>query len=155
MMTEPAVPEKTVIVRGFRTANPAYFLGRWKCGDVPWIFVKKKMDAWIEVRYGNPAEPDGVARFGYVEALKRYVYRDFHFEGSYADLTATFQGGKTNGTGRWEFTGPYYPAHAATPLYGVIAYQIIDKNRYDRSFASKQPDGTIKKMGSDTCRRVS
>jgi hypothetical protein len=37
----------------------------------------------------------------------------------------------------------------------VIAYQIIDKNRYDRSFASKQPDGTIKKMGSDTCRRVS
>src|ERR1700761_6023576 len=87
-------------------AEPAaaqYFIGNWTCVTssaatatsparvirTPWAFTPMFGDAgWIRVIYGDPAKPDGTAIIGYVSDLKKFVYRDFHADGSYADISA-------------------------------------------------------------------
>ncbi len=119
------------------------------CASDPWTFARAKNDAFIEVCCGKPEALDGTARFGYVTGLKSWVYRDFHTDGSYADLSARFIT-----PDRWEFTGPYYPAGADAPLDGVIGYRIVSPTQYARTFASRRPDGSIEPSGGDTCRKM-
>ena len=123
-----------------------YFIGSWTCGSTPWNFAPLPGgSAWIRDVYGDPADPYGTAVFGYVPALHAWIYRDFHADGGYAELTSP---GLTDGT--WVWTGPYYPADGGAPLAGRITYAIVDPSHYDRTFESLE-GGTYVKKGGDRC----
>jgi len=131
-------------------SDALYFLGTWKCAGVTWTFLPLADGGpWIRDIYGDPAHPDGTAVLGHVDGLHAWVYRDFHADGSYADLTSP--GLKD---GRWEWTGSYYPASGGAALEARISYVIVDPARFDRIFES-QKDGTFAKMGGDTCAKTS
>jgi len=126
-----------------------YFTGSWMCGPVNWTFTPfPKSSPWVKVLYGKPYHPDGLAMFGYVESLHGYVYRDFHADGSYANLTSV---GPVNGT--WIFTGPYYPSGGGKALYGKISYVIKSPTQYDRKFQQFENGQTIDR-GGDTCTKL-
>jgi hypothetical protein len=140
-----------------------YFLGNWTCvtpiaatASTPartvrtaWTFSSLYGDdAWIRVVYGDPARPDGSAVIGYVTDLKRFVYRDFHADGAYADISAA-----PPANNQWEWTGPYYPVTGGV-LNGRIVYTMVDATRYHRSFEAIV-DGKPTAMGGDTCTKVS
>ncbi|MGH7716673.1 MAG: hypothetical protein ACREML_11835 [Vulcanimicrobiaceae bacterium] len=129
--------------------GPEYFRGSWMCGAVRWTFAPLlKKSPWLRVVYGNPKRPDGFAIFGYVEGLHGYVYRDFHTDGSYANLSST---GPVNGI--WTWTGPYYPAGGGDEMLGRILYTIKSPSQYDRTFQQFLNGQTIDR-GGDTCRRL-
>lgn len=122
-----------------------YFIGEWSCAGTPWVFTPFLEDAgWIRNVYGKPGKPDGSAIVGYVAGLKKYVYRDFHADGSYADISSD---GPVEG--RWVWTGPYYPTSGGA-LNAQITYVIVNANRYERLFASVV-DGKPQTMGHDAC----
>ena len=124
----------------------AYFVGAWHCGAVLWTFSPLTVGGpWLKVVYGDPARPGGTAVAGYVKGLDRYVYRDFHADGAYADLTSP-----PPRDGRWEWSGPYYPAGATTPLSGLVVYLQRDPAHYERTFQTLR-DGRLVPMGGDTC----
>lgn len=123
-----------------------YFSGTWTCAGTPWRWSNLLAgDAWLRIEYGDPRHPDGQAVMGWVPRLERFVYRDFHADGSYADLTST---GLVNG--RWVFTGPYYPADGSASLNGQVSYVVVSPARYDRIFEALR-DGKLVRMGGDTC----
>jgi len=127
-----------------------YFVGEWICGGTtPWTFAPLGPgDAtWIKVTYGKADQPYGTAVLGFVKGLGAWVYRDFHTDGSYADLTSP---GLVDG--RWVWSGPYYPVGSTTVLNGHVTYVVVDAQRYDRVFESLK-DGKLVKMGGDTCLR--
>lgn len=127
-------------------ADAAYFKGTWACAGTTWTWAQLfRDDAWLRIEYGDPKDPAGQAVMGWVPRLQRFVYRDFHADGSYADLTSTGLVG-----GRWVFTGPYYPADGSPPLSGQISYVIVSASRYERVFESLR-NGTLVKLGGDTC----
>ena len=128
-------------------ADGAYFTGTWKCGqDVVWTFAPLVDGGdWIRITYGDPQHPEGIAAMGFVTGLKAWVYRDFHTDGSYADLTSP-----APADGRWIWSGPYYPAGAGQPLAGRITYTEVTATRYDRTFEMLK-DGTYHAMGGDSC----
>ena len=124
----------------------AFFLGSWHCGSVPWTFTAfTDGSPWVLITYGDPAKPGGKAVAGYVAGLGRYVYRDFHSDGAYADVSSA-----PPQNGRWEWTGPYYPAGATTPMNGRITYVQRDASHYDRIFQTDR-NGTLVPMGGDSC----
>ena len=124
----------------------AFFLGTWKCGNVSWTFSKLNADSrWIKIVYGDPANPAGTAVLGYVGELQRYVYRDFHTDGSYADLTSPPPVQE-----KWDWTGPYYPVDGSGTLRGHVIYIQKGPNRYDRHFL-QTVNGQDVERGGDTC----
>jgi hypothetical protein len=130
-------------------AAVAYFAGTWSCDGTIWTFAPLLGDTtWIRAVYGKPASPDGTAIIGYVTELKKYVFRDFHADGSYADISSD---GLVDG--RWVWTGPYYPS-AGGVLDGHITYTIDGPTRFERTFASLA-DGQLKPMGRDVCTKQS
>lgn len=140
----------TLLGTSARVSDAAYFQGAWNCAGARWTFAALAADSpWTSIVYGNAAHPDGHAVMGRVAGLHAWVYRDFHADGSYADLTSA--GLKD---GRWVWSGPYYPASGGPALNGRITYTIVSPDRYDRSFASSQPDGSLKAMGGDFCTRI-
>ncbi|BDE06457.1 hypothetical protein WPS_17330 [Vulcanimicrobium alpinum] len=131
------------------TPRVRYFLGSWHCAAVPWTYTPlDDGDAWVRVTYGAPAHPDGTAVMGYVAGLQRFIYRDFHADGAYADLTSPATSDRT-----FVWSGPYWPAGATTPAQGRITYTLVDERRFDRAFATQLADGSLKPMGGDTCTR--
>ena len=130
--------------------NANYFLGTWRCAGVRWSFARLVPGSpWIQNVYGDPAHPAGSAVIGYVSGLHAWVYRDFHSDGSYADVTS---GGPANG--KWEWTGPYYPGGGGPPLYGRVTYVIVSPTRYNRVFETLK-NGALVRMGGDTCTKES
>jgi hypothetical protein len=126
-----------------------YFLGTWKCADVTWTFAPLQNGShWIRDVYGDPAHPDGTAVIGWVSQLGKWIYRDFHADGSYADLTSRPPLG-----GRWEWTGPYYPSGSDRELNGKVTYVVVSPTRYDRTFEALE-NGALVKHGGDTCVKV-
>lgn len=134
-------------------ADPAagkYFLGNWTCGSgtatTAWAWAPLQPGSdWIRNVYGDPAKPYGTAVIGFVPGLQKWVYRDFHADGGYADLTSP---GPTEG--RWEWTGTYYPAEGGTAPPGRVVYTVVSPTRYDRSFEALR-DGSFVRMGGDSC----
>jgi hypothetical protein len=123
-----------------------YFVGKWTCGGVPWSFAPLLAgSSWIEISYGRAGNPDGTAVMGYVTGLGTWVYRDFHADGSYADLTSP---GLVDG--RWVWSGPYYRAAGGPALNGRITYVEVDAAHYDRIFESLE-SGVYVKHGNDSC----
>ncbi|HEY5145807.1 MAG TPA: hypothetical protein VII82_03540 [Polyangiaceae bacterium] len=126
--------------------DAAYFAGTWTCAGTPWRWTNLMADdAWLRIEYGDRRHPDGQAVMGWVPRLRSFVYRDFHADGSYADLTSL---GLANG--RWVFTGPYYPADGSAPLNGQISYVVTSPSHYDRVFEMLR-DGKLVRMGGDSC----
>jgi len=125
----------------------AYFTGSWICGGTTaWTFARLPGGKnWLEVTYGPAAAPYGTAVMGYVEGLHAWVYRDFHADGGYADLTSP---GPADG--RWVWSGPYYPADGSAALNGRITYVEVDGKRYDRIFETLEHGVPVKK-GGDSC----
>jgi hypothetical protein len=131
-------------------ADARYFLGTWSCAGTYWHWSPLLGDdRWIRNVYGDAKQPDGTAVMGWVPELHAFVYRDFHADGSYADLTSP---GAVNG--RWEWSGPYYPAAGGPPLQGRITYVVVSPTRYDRIF-EMQRAGTLTRMGGDNARKPS
>lgn len=130
-------------------ADARYFLGTWTCAGTTWTWTPLLGDdRWIRNVYGDPRAPDGTAVMGWVPRLAAFVYRDFHADGSYADLTSP---GLVDG--RWVFSGPYYPAAGGAPLNGRITYTVAGPARYDRTFEMLR-DGAYVRMGGDGCTKV-
>jgi hypothetical protein len=126
-------------------AAAAYFIGTWSCDGTLWTFAPLLGDTtWIRVVYGSPAKPDGNAVIGYVSETKKYVFRDFHADGGYADISSD---GPVDG--RWLWSGPYYPAGGGV-VDGRITYVVDGPERYERTFASVV-NGQSKTMGRDVC----
>jgi len=122
-----------------------YFLGTWTCAGTTWTYTPFLGDpTWIRNAYGDPAKPGGSAIIGYAVGLKKYVYRDFHADGAYADISSD---GPVDGV--WTWTGPYYPAEGGV-LAGRITYTVTSPSRFERGFESLV-DGSYKKMGGDVC----
>jgi hypothetical protein len=139
----------TLLGAGDPRADARYFLGSWSCAGTPWTWSPLLGDdRWIRNVYGAPDRPDGTAVMGWVPELRAFVYRDFHADGSYADLTTP---GPVNG--RWEFTGPYYPASGGPPLQGRVTYVVVSATRYDRIFETRRSDAFVR-MGGDTCSKA-
>jgi hypothetical protein len=86
---------------------------------------------------------------GYVIVLNAWIYRDFHADGSYADLTSPGLVG-----GRWVWSGPYYRASGGPALNGRITYVEVDAKRYDRTFESLE-NGAYINRGGDSCLKSS
>ena len=126
-----------------------YFLGTWKCADVTWTFSPLgEGSGWIRDVYGDPQRPAGTAVIGWVAQLQKWVYRDFHSDGSYADLTSP---GLVDG--RWEWTGPYYAVDSDRVMNGKVTYVIVSPMQYDRIFESLE-NGVLVKHGGDSCRKT-
>ena len=126
-------------------ADGKYFVGTWHCGTVQWTFAPLVANSnWVRVTYGDPRQPGGVAVMGFVPELKRWIYRDFHADGSYADLTAP-----APSDGKWVWSGPYYPSDGGL-LNGRVTYTVVDDNEYDRTFESLE-GSTYTKRGGDKC----
>lgn len=126
----------------------ATFSGRWTCDGTPWAFDRvADASSWTRVTYAA-GRGGGTAVVGYVAGLRAFVYRDFHNDGSYADLHA-----RVPDDGTWVWSGPYYPGGAAEPLQGEIRWIVIGPRAFRRTFASLR-DGKLTPMGGDTCTRV-
>lgn len=130
-------------------ANDArYFLGSWKCGESQLTFAPlQETDTWLRVTYSRGA-PEGTAVLGFVVGLHAWVFRDFHSDGAYADLSSP---GPSDG--RWEWTGPYYPLEGGPPLGSRITYVERSSTRFERTFELLRDDAYVP-TGSDICTKV-
>jgi hypothetical protein len=127
-------------------ADLRFFVGTWHCGSERWAFTPFGPD-WVKIEYGHGGATDGIAYAGYVSQLGKYVYRDFHSDGGYADLTSP----PPTAAGEWTWSGPYYAAGSADTLLGVIGYTETNPSSFARSFGKREPDGSVTHQGSDTC----
>ena len=98
------------------------------------------------VSYGDPAHPNGAAVMGYVVQRKAFIYRDFHADGGYAELSAP---GLVDG--RWVWTGPYDPGDGSAALGGRVTYTVVDDAHFKRQFEEPQPGGSFKTRAADAC----
>lgn len=126
------------------------FAGSWLCHSqnavVPWNITGTPGGSWTTVSWGNQQGVNaGVAMVGYVPALGKWVYRDFHYDGSYADIT-----GVQNGN-QWRWTGPYYSG--TQQLNGDILWTLSSHGRIDRAFRSVI-NGKLTPSGTDYCVRA-
>jgi hypothetical protein len=131
------------------SASARYFTGTWKCGSTTMTFAPFADNRlWTRVSYGS-ALPEGTAIMGYVASLNAWVFRDFHNDGAYADLSSP---GPSDG--RWQWAGPYYPAEGGPPLSGRTTYTQVSPTRFDRTFELLRDDDFVP-TGNDTCLKTS
>lgn len=131
------------------------FAGTWNCrapGQPAsrWRIVRVRGSRWVRVDWGLSAAgiPAGSAFVGYITQRQHWVYRDFHADGSYANMH-----GVRAGDGTWSWTGPYDPANAKAgnaPLEGLITWRRIDATHIARTFMQRL-NGTTIPRGSDRC----
>lgn len=126
------------------------FSGSWSCVSngyaVPWSIAPAPGNAWTTVRWGNQQTAGGgIAYVAYEPALGKWLYRDFHYDGSYADLTGTQSGEQ------WRWTGPYY--RDGEILNGDIVWTLQSANRIERTFR-RLAGGKLIPSGSDYCVRT-
>jgi hypothetical protein len=127
-------------------ADLQYFVGTWHCGPEKWTFAPFG-SGWVKIEYGHGQVIDGIAYAGYVSQLGKYIYRDFHSDGGYADLTSP----PPTPAGAWTWEGPYYAVGSAETLLGVIAYEEAGPATFTRSFGKRESGGSVTHQGSDTC----
>jgi hypothetical protein len=123
-----------------------FLIGTWTCSDEDWTYARlHDGSSWIHVDYRHGDRYDGEAVVGYVKGMDRFVYRDFHPDGAYADLAA-----KPPVDDRWVWTGRYYPASG--PAVDVrITYATTGPALFDRTFEKLGDDGKYVKLGGDSC----
>jgi hypothetical protein len=130
---------------GDPAASVRYFSGTWKCGETTVTFAPfTETGGWTRVSYGSVA-PEGTAILGYVSGLHAFVYRDFHADGAYAELSSP---GPSDG--RWQWTGPYYPQEGGPPLQDRTTYVERSPTRFERTFELLQGAAYVP-TGNDTC----
>ncbi len=126
------------------------FSGAWTCYDrsqaTAWRIASAPGGAWTIVRWGDQHGKDGgIAYVGYVSKLRAWVYRDFHYDGSYADI------GSPGPVGRvWTWSGPYYTGDRR--LEGDITW-LRAGDRIDRTFRARV-GGKLTPSGRDYCVRA-
>ena len=126
-------------------ASARYFSGSWKCAGVPVSFAQLvEGSPWTRVSYGV-APANGTAIMGYVASLSGWIYRDFHADGAYADMSSP---GPSDG--RWQWTGPYYPQEGGPPLDGRMTYVEVSPTHFDRTFELLR-DAAFVPTGNDSC----
>jgi hypothetical protein len=130
------------------SSDARYFLGSWKCGESLLTFAPlQESDTWLRLTYSRGA-PEGTAVVGYVAGLHAWVFRDFHSDGAYADMSSP---GPSDG--RWEWTGPYYPQEGGPPLGSRITYVERSPTRFERTFELLRDDAYVP-TGNDACMKV-
>jgi len=135
------------------TINTAFswFIGSWNCHGTGYstinTFTYAAGNKWIINRWGPKTADGGTAYIGYVSAQKRWIYKDFHNDGGFGDVTST--GPHDN---VWIWSGPYYTPDGKG-LHGRIIYTIKNKGEYDRSFEEPKGNG-FKSDGGDVCTRL-
>lgn len=132
------------------TAFSAAFTGSWICHSqnalVPWEIAPAPGGAWTAVRWSDQTNDNGgIAYVGFQPKLGRWVYRDFHYDGSYADITGTQTGNQ------WRWTGPFYAGRRQ--FDGDILWTLSSPDRIDRVFRSVV-NGKLTQTGSDYCVRA-
>jgi hypothetical protein len=135
-----------VPVQAAPPADLQYFVGTWHCGNERWTYSPFGTN-WVRIEYAHGDTIDGIAYAGYVAQLDAYVYRDFHADGSYAELFSA----PPAATGQWKWHGPYYAAGQTGPLNGEISYTETNETAFARAFASREKDGTLTPRGGDVC----
>lgn len=140
------IPAAVLALSAFAQA----FAGSWLCHSqgivVPWEITPAPAAAWTTVRWGDQSGTGGgIAYVGYVPKAGHWIYRDFHYDGSYADITGTQTGN------RWRWTGPFYSG--AREFHGDIVWTLTNSDRIDRTFRSLV-NGKITPSGSDFCVRA-
>jgi hypothetical protein len=130
------------------SSDVRYFLGSWKCAGVPMTFAPLTDGSpWTRLSYGV-APANGTAILGYVTSLGGWIFRDFHADGAYADMSSP---GPSDG--RWQWTGPYYPQEGGPPLGGRVTYSEVSPTRFDRVFEVMRDDNFVP-TGNDSCMKV-
>jgi hypothetical protein len=138
-----------------------YFIGKWRCvtpipaaANAPartfteyWSFARAMGGPWVRVEYRHGKTVDGTAYVGHVAAKHRYVYADFHADGSYASLSSPAPSHH-----RWVWTGSFFTPDGKVDSSGRITYDAILPDRYDRTFEQRRSSGWHV-IGSDTCKR--
>jgi hypothetical protein len=130
------------------------FGGTWTCANGNsrsyWNVESPNGNAWTIVSWGRDKDHiGGRAYVGYLPQTNRYIYEDFHDDGSFSQLHAPPPAGH-----RYEWTGDYYAAGAAAvdPSADIV-WQLTPKGTIERHFAQRL-DGKLVDRGSDTCTKV-
>jgi heat shock protein HslJ len=132
-----------------RAASPAdaqYFLGTWTCGETQWRYEPlTSASTWTGVSYGDPSHPAGTAVLGYVAPQNAWIYRDFHTDGGYAELSSS-----GIAAGKLVWSGQYYPADGSAAMTARVTYTIVDAGHFKRTFETEQA-GAFVARGADAC----
>lgn len=131
------------------------FAGSWSCSAPEqtaseWRIAAVPGSLWARVDWGLDASgvAAGTAFVGYIEQQQRWVYRDFHGDGSYANIH-----GYRAADGTWTWSGPYFRADAkpgTAPLDGVITWKRVDATHVARTYAQRI-GARVTPEGSDIC----
>lgn len=129
------------------------FGGHWTCGNdkyhSQWSIASPDGNYWTIVQYGlDPAHPGGAAYVGWLPQENRYIYNDYHNDGSFAQLTAA-----PPQSGLWHWTGTYYAAGSGAPDNGPDVTWKRTKDTIVRTFG-KREGGQVRAMGADTCTKT-
>ena|SRR5579862_6303505 len=124
------------------------FSGTWVCHfrghDTTWRIAAAPGSAWTSVRGGDQSsDRGGIAHVGCAGPQKRWVYRDFHYDGSYGDASSP---GPVNGT--WTWSGPFYLSDRV--LEGAALWNLTNTKRIDWTFEALQ-HGKLVPTASDYC----
>ncbi len=127
------------------------FSGTWTCyfqtHGTEWTITAAPGSAWTTVRWGDQSSANGgVAYVGFIPQMRAWVYRDFHYDGSYADVTSP--GPSQNA---WTWSGPYYAADRI--MYGNITWTLTSPDRIERTFRKRDGD-KLTPTGNDYCTRT-
>lgn len=114
-----------------------------------WSINSPAGNYWTIVAWGaDKAHLGGRAYVGWLPQTQRYVYEDFHNDGSFSQLHANAPVDH-----RYEWTGTYYAAGAKAPdSSGDIIWQLTPNGTIERHFA-QVIDGKRVDRGSDACTR--
>ena len=122
------------------------FKGTWLCGDAKtkWT-IAPYGDRWATVKWGDPANPGGVAYVGYLDADNVFAYNDFHGDGAMARLTSP---APTNHSYHW--TGSYYAVGQAKDDSADIFWKLTPMGTIHRDFG-QMVNGVRVPRGADEC----
>jgi hypothetical protein len=104
------------------------FGGSWTCtGGYHWNIAPAPGNAWTVVQWGPRSADGGTAYVGYVAKLHKWIYEDFHGDGSYAINSSQGPSG-----GAWTWSGTYDTAQSVS--HGSVVWKRTDAKRIDRTF---------------------
>lgn len=122
------------------------FRGTWNCGGTTWTIAQAPGDSsWASVTYAGRKTVYGTAYVGWLPQLQSFVYRDFHNDGSLAELTSA---PPTDNT--WTWTGAYYAGTEPVDTHGRVTWTYKAPGTIVRHFGKEQ-DGKYVELGHDEC----
>ena len=130
------------------------FGGNWTCGNAnyhaQWSITSPAGNYWTLVQYGvDLAHLGGTAYVGWLPLENKYIYNDYHNDGSFSQLTSPAPAAD----GVWHWTGRFYMAGATSidTALDILWTRVGDK--IERRFR-KNENGKLTEMGADSCTKA-